>query len=193
MLVGAYLRVSTQAQDAGLQREAIERAASARGESVGRWYVDEGAKRDRYDRTALSELRADARRGQIGICWVWRLDRLGSGALGILTVVNALRSCGVRLRSVTEAFESSGPFADAILAVMGAMAESELEAIRARTAEARARAARAGKHWGRPRAGTPAQRADLLEQIGQGATLRSAAKHAGLSYGSAQRIRAAAR
>jgi DNA invertase Pin-like site-specific DNA recombinase len=78
------------------------------------------------------------------------------------------------------------------MAVIGAMAEAELEAIRARTAEARARAERAGKHWGRPQAGTTIQREALLEQLEKGLTLRSAAKIAGLSYGSAQRIKASA-
>lgn len=174
-----------------MQREAIARAAAARGLPIDRWFVDDASARDRYDRTALAELRATMRRGGLALVWVWRLDRLGSGALALLQVVTELRNGGVRLISVTESFDSVGPFADAIIAVIGAQAQAELEAIRARTAEARARAERAGKHWGRPPAGTPEQRADLLEQLEKGLTLRKAAKHAGLSYGSAQRINAA--
>jgi|GEM_PF-4056196 len=174
-----------------MQRDAIERAAQARGQPIDRWFTDDAVARDRWDRAELGELRAAARRGQVRTVWVWRLDRLGAGALQLLQVVTDFRNAGVRLVSVIESFDSGGPFGDAIIAVIGAQAQAELEAIRQRTAEARARAERAGKHWGRPPAGTPEQRADLLEQLEKGLTLRSAAKHAGLSYGSAQRISAA--
>jgi putative DNA-invertase from lambdoid prophage Rac len=170
-----------------MQREAIVRAATARGLAVDQWFADD-ASRDRFDRPGLVDLRESARRGRVAVVWVWRLDRLGAGALALLTVVKELRSCGVQICSVSESFDSTGPFADAILAVIGAMAESELEAIRARTAEARARAERAGKRWGRPPAGSDDQRIVLLDQLEKGLTLRSAAKEAGLSYGSAQRI-----
>jgi DNA invertase Pin-like site-specific DNA recombinase len=175
-----------------MQREAIQRAASARGLAVDDWFADDSS-RDRFDRPGLSELRELARRGRLGVVWVWRLDRLGAGALALLTVVKELKTGGVQICSVSESFDSSGPFADAILAVIGAMAESELEAIRARTAEARARAERAGKHWGRPPAASDVQRITLVEQLEKGLTLRSAAKVAGLSYGSAQRITAGLR
>jgi putative DNA-invertase from lambdoid prophage Rac len=175
-----------------MQREAIARAAQARGLAVDDWFSDDYA-RDRYDRPGLGALRESARRGRLGVVWVWRLDRLGSGALALLTVVKELRTGGVQICSVSESFDSAGPFADCVLAVIGAMAESELEAIRARTAEARARAKRNGKHWGRPPAGSDVQRGVLFEQLEKGLTLRSAAKIAGLSYGSAQRIKASAR
>lgn len=187
----AYLRVSTATQDEGMQREAIVRAAAARGRPVDDWFADD-ASRDRFDRPGLVAMRDLARRGRLGVVWVWRLDRLGSGALALLTVVKELKTSGVQICSVSESFDSSGPFADAILAVIGAMAESELEAIRARTAEARARAERAGKHWGRPPASTAEQRAALALALSQGLTLRKAAKQAGLSYGTAQRIVTAA-
>jgi putative DNA-invertase from lambdoid prophage Rac len=188
----AYLRVSTATQDEGMQREAIARAAHARGVAVDDWFSDDAA-RDKFDRPGLSALRESARRGRLGVVWVWRLDRLGAGALALLTVVKELRTGGAQICSVSESFDSAGPFADCVLAVIGAMAESELEAIRARTAEARARAERAGKHWGRPPAASEVQRILLLEQLEKGLTLRSAAKAAGLSYGSAQRIKASAR
>jgi DNA invertase Pin-like site-specific DNA recombinase len=175
-----------------MQREAISRAASARGLAVDDWFADDAA-RDRFDRPGLVQLRELARRGRLGVVWVWRLDRLGAGALAMLTVVTELRSTGVQLCSVSESFDSRGPFADAMIAVLGAVAEAELEAIRARTAEARARAERAGKHWGRPPAGSELQRLQLLEQLEKGLTLRKAAKVAGLSYGSAQRIKAGVR
>jgi DNA invertase Pin-like site-specific DNA recombinase len=188
----AYLRVSTATQDEGMQREAIARAAGFRGEAIDDWFTDE-ASRDRFDRPGLRALREMAGRGRVGVVWVWRLDRLGAGALQLLQVVKELQSRGVRVISVSESFDSTGPMADVILAVIGGMAQSELEAIRERTAEARARAERAGKTWGRPPSAGAEQRAKLALALSQGLTLRKAAKAAGLSYSAAQRIVAAAR
>lgn len=175
-----------------MQREAIARAAAGRGLSVDAWFSDDAA-RDRFDRPGLLKLREDAKRGRLDAVWVWRLDRLGAGALAMLSVVRELRDCGCRLCSVSESLDTAGPFGDCMIAFLGAMAESELDAIRARTAEARARSDRAGKHWGRPTVATELQRNALVEQLKKGLTLRKAAKIAGLSYGSAQRIMAASR
>ncbi len=175
-----------------MQRDAIARAAAGRGLSVDDWFTDDAA-RDRFDRPGLGRLRDEAKRGRLDAVWVWRLDRLGAGALAMLQVVRELRETGCRLCSVSESLDTGGPFGDCMIAFLGAMAESELDAIRARTAEARARAERAGKHWGRPQVATEAHRLALVEQLKKGLTLRKAAKVAGLSYGSAQRIMSAAR
>ena len=40
MTATAYLRVSSKTQDFPTQRAAIERAASARGDSIGTWYAE---------------------------------------------------------------------------------------------------------------------------------------------------------
>src|SRR5258706_12629809 len=52
----AYLRVSTAQQSEALQREAIERAAAARGEKIDLW-VAEKASGKRVDRPELDSLR----------------------------------------------------------------------------------------------------------------------------------------
>ncbi len=119
---------------------------------------------------------------------MFRLDRLARGAHFLLNVVHELRKNGCKIVSVSEGVDLEGPWAVPILAVLGTAAEIELEAIRDRTAAARAKAERAGKHWGRPKAGELDQRAQLRQSLESGLTLRKAAKEAGLSYGTAQRI-----
>jgi DNA invertase Pin-like site-specific DNA recombinase len=42
MRAAAYVRVSSLAQDAASQRDAVERAAQARGDQVARWYSSRG-------------------------------------------------------------------------------------------------------------------------------------------------------
>jgi len=183
----AYLRVSTAQQNEALQREAIQRAAAARGEPIELWFSETvGGKAS--ERPELDAVRALARRGELSALWVFRLDRLARGALFLLNTVSELRKHGCRIVSVSEGVDFDGPWGVPILAVLGTAAEIELEALRERTAAARKKAEAAGKRWGRPQAGELEQRAQLRQLLEKGLTLRKAAKLAGLSYGTAQRI-----
>jgi putative DNA-invertase from lambdoid prophage Rac len=188
----AYLRVSTAGQSEALQRDAIQRAAIARGERLDLWF-SEVRSGQAWARPELDSVLSLARRGEIGALWVFRLDRLTRrGASDMLTLVKALRDYGCRVISVAEGFELDGPMGDVILAVLGAVAEMELEALRDRTAAARKKAEASGKRWGRPSSASNDQRAQLRQLLEEGGlTLRKAAKQAGLSFSAAQRIVAA--
>ncbi len=61
-IVAAYVRVSSKAQDDKMQRHAIERVGTARGDVISKWY---GEKRSGkvLARPELDRLRDDARRG----------------------------------------------------------------------------------------------------------------------------------
>lgn len=183
------MRVSTPQQSEALQREAIQRAAAARGEAVDLWFSEQvsGSARDRPE---LDAVRTLARRGELAQLWVFRLDRLTRrGPYDLLTIVGELRRHGCRVVSVSEGIDLEGPWGQAILAVLGAAAESELEALRDRTAAARRKAEAAGKRWGRPPV-SPEASEYLRTLIESGLTLREAAKEAGLTYGTAQRMAA---
>lgn len=184
----AYLRVSTPQQSEALQREAIERAAAARGETVDLWF-SETVSGKASARPQLDAVRALARRGELSTLWVFRLDRLARGAVFLLNVVHELRKHGVKLVSVNESVDFDGPWGVPILAVLGTAAEIELEALRDRTAAAKRKAEAAGKRWGRPPADTTGVQGQLLLQLVEsGLTLRKAAKEVGLSRSTAQRI-----
>lgn len=186
------MRVSTPQQSEALQRDAIERAAAARGEKIDLW-VAEKASGKRRDRPELETLRALASRGQLSALWVFRLDRLARSAVFLLTVVEELKNHGCRVVT-PDGLDTQGTWAPAIMVVLGTAAEIELEAQRERMASARAKAEAAGKRWGRPR-GPALNRDDeltaLVRALEGGLTLRKAAKEAGLSYGTAQRLVAA--
>ena len=189
----AYLRVSSRGQDEALQREAITRAAAARGETVALWFSEVRSGKASL-RPELDAIRNLARGGELAGLWVFKLNRLTRrGAVDLLATVHELRHYGCQVSSVADHFALHGPMGDVVLAVIGAMAEWELETQRDLREAARAAAEARGRRWGRPPAGSLDQRAQLRQLLDQGLTLRKAAIQAGLTYGVAQRLRAADR
>lgn len=90
----AYLRVSSKAQDFATQKNAIERAAAAQGDTVTAWY-DEKVSGKTLARPELQHLRADVRAGRVHKLYVYRLDRLvRSGVRDAFEVIDELRSHG---------------------------------------------------------------------------------------------------
>lgn len=71
----AYLRVSSRAEDFATQKAAIERAATARGDTIGTWYSEKRSGK-LLARPELDRLRRDARAGAVRRLFVYRLDRL---------------------------------------------------------------------------------------------------------------------
>ena len=135
-----------------MQRSAIERAASARGDAIGDWRAEKRSART-MAREELQRLLADARAGRLRgrRLYVFRLDRLTrSGIADTLTTLEELRTNGVEVVSVADGFDLNGPHADVIVAVMAWSAKMERLATAERIAAARERLEADGGHWGRP-------------------------------------------
>jgi|SRR4051812_12740763 len=146
-----YVRVSSKAQDYKSQRTELERVAKARGDTIARWYAEKmsGAS---TARSALEQLRQDARAGKVRRVYVYRLDRLTrSGIRDTFEVVEELHKAGAELVTVADGFTLDGPAAEVILAVMAWAAKMERLAINERIAAARRRVEAEGARWGRPR------------------------------------------
>lgn len=147
----AYIRVSSKAQDLGMQRHAVERAAEARGDALVEYYAEKKSGQV-LARPELDRLRADVRAGRIRKVYVYRLDRLTrSGIRDTFEIVEEMRRCGVELVSVSDGFALNGPAAEIVLAVMAWAAKMERLAINERIAAARERVEAEGRKWGRPR------------------------------------------
>jgi len=147
----AYLRVSTRAQGVGLQREAIKRASSARGDNVRVWF-EEKKSGATLQRAELERVRAKARAGELRRLYVYRLDRLSRGGIRqTLAIVEELRVNGCELVSVADGFDLNGPAGDVVIAVMAWAAQMERQALSERISAARVRVEAQGGHWGRPR------------------------------------------
>src|SRR5216684_5668169 len=151
MSAAAYVRVSSKSQDTAMQKAAIERAASARGDSIGTYYEEKRSGRT-LARPELDRLRVDARSGLIRRLYLFRLDRLTrSGIRDTFEVIEELRGHGCEVVSVADGFSLEGPAAEVILAVMAWAAKMERLAINERISAARERIEAEGGQWGRPR------------------------------------------
>lgn len=175
MEAAAYLRVSSRSQDEATQRSAIERAAAARGDVVVDWFAERVS--SRKERPKLKALLDQARRGELApVLYVFRLDRLSrNGIRDTLRTVEELRAAGVRLRTLADGFDTDGPVADVVIAVMAWAAQMERDAIGERISAARARVEAKGGAWGRPRRATPEQVAAVRRLRDEGRTQRSIA------------------
>lgn len=165
-----YVRVSTGGQSVETQNDAIVRAATARGDRIGRVYaeIEGGAARRRPE---LDRLLADARQGQIRRLYVYRLDRLSrAGIRATLAIIEQLSHCGVELISIADGFAVGGPTQDVVIAVVAWAAQMERAAISERIAAARQRIEAEGGAWGRPRREVDWD--DLVERRRNGQTIR---------------------
>jgi DNA invertase Pin-like site-specific DNA recombinase len=173
--VGAYIRVSTRAQDYEAQRDAIERAASARGHDVAHWYAEK-ANASTAKRIELERMRLAVRAGVVRTLYVFRVDRLSRrGIRDTLAIVEELRSCGCELVTIADGFDVHGPAGEVVLAVMAWAAKMETLALRERITAARTRIEEQGGAWGRPRRMDPKTVEQARARSARGETLRQIA------------------
>ena len=175
MHIVAYCRVSSKAQDFATQRSAIERAATARGDTITSWRSEKRSGK-LLARPELDQLRADARAGVIRKLYVYRLDRLTrSGIADTLQVVDEFRRHGCEVVSVADGFDLTGPAAEIILAVVSWAAKMERLAINERIAAARVRVEAEGGKWGRPARFSDEDRAKVVAMHREGRSIRDIA------------------
>ena len=171
----AYVRVSSKTQDAASQRAAIEREATARGDSIGAWYSEKVSGKS-LDRPELARMREDARAGRLGKVYLFRLDRLTrSGVADTFKVVQEFRQAGATIVSVSDALTikpSEDVTSDVMIFALGLAAKIERTAINERISAARTRVESEGGAWGRPRAIDAATVSKARAMRAAGATVR---------------------
>ena len=126
MAVAIYLRVSsTKGQETRSQEPDLLTWAKAQAEEVV-WY------RDRFtgttmERPGLERLLADVRSGKVAKVCVWRLDRLGRTAKGLLTLLDELQVLGVGFVSLREGFDLATPAGRLMAGVLASAAAMDKE------------------------------------------------------------------
>ena len=148
-----YARVSTGEQDAENQIMVLTTWAEQRGYEVIRVYQeDESAWKSGHQRE-LANLIADARKGRFQAVLVWALDRLSrEGPLAILSLVNRLKICGVKVLSYQDSWtEAPGELGELLFAIAGWVARMESQRRSERTKAGLARVVAKGKKLGRPK------------------------------------------
>ncbi|BAH44571.1 hypothetical protein BBR47_35940 [Brevibacillus brevis NBRC 100599] len=117
---------------------------------IVKWYKDDGVTGTILleARPAGRELLQDAKNGTIDLLLIYRLDRLGRSARIILNSVHDLESDGVKIRSMTEPFDTGDPSGRFLLTILAGVADLERETILERLWYGANRAARSGKWLG---------------------------------------------
>jgi putative DNA-invertase from lambdoid prophage Rac len=153
MRVALYARVSTHDQQTlGLQVDAMASSINDRGWRIERRIEEVGSgARDRPERALL--LKA-ARRREIDVVLVWRLDRWGRSLADLVVTLRELIELGVGFISLTEALDLTTPTGRAMAGMLSVFAEFEREILRERVRAGIAQARKEGRPHGRPRTGS---------------------------------------
>ena len=93
---------------------------------------------------------AHARRREIDVVWVWRLDRWARSVVDLLATLQELEELAVGFESSTEAFDLTTPTGRAMAGLLAVFAEFEREILRERVRAGLAHARQDGKRLGRP-------------------------------------------
>jgi len=146
---GLYARVSTQDQQTiPMQTRALREYATRRGWTIALQVKEIGsgaAQRERRE-----QLLEAARRREIDVVLVWRLDRWGRSVTDLLATLQELQHLGVGFVSLTEALDLTTPAGRAMAGLLAVFAEFEREILRERVRAGLAHAHQNGQRLGRP-------------------------------------------
>src|ERR1700687_4322421 len=147
--VGLYARVSTHDQQTlPLQIRAMREYATKRGWSIVAQIKEVGS--GASQRELRTTLIAAARRREIDVVLVWRLDRWGRSVADLVSMLQDLQHLGVGFVSLTEALDLTTPAGRAMAGLLAVFAEFEREILRERVRAGLAHARQNGQRLGRP-------------------------------------------
>ena len=189
MRVAVYARVSTHDQQTlGLQSEAMAAYIKNRGWIATRQVEDVGS--GSKDRPGRESLLMAARRHEIDVIVVWRLDRWGRSVADLMATLREISELGVGLVSLTEALDLTTPAGRAMAGMLAIFAEFEREILRERVRAGIAQARQEGRPHGRPR--TASWKADeVLRLKAERVSHSEIARRLGIGRASVRRILAA--
>src|SRR6202521_5265899 len=144
-----YARVSTNDQQTiPLQVRALREYAIRRGWSIAMQVKEVGS--GASQRRLREKLLNAARRLEIDVVLVWRLDRWGRSVTDLLATLQELEHLGVGFVSLNEALDLTTPAGRAMAALLAVFAEFERDILRERVRAGLAHARQNGTRLGRP-------------------------------------------
>lgn len=147
--------------------------------------VASGAKR----RPVRDELLAAARRREIDVVLVWRLDRWGRSLADLVSTFQELTAVGVSFVSITEALDFTTPSGRAMAGMLAVFAEFERDILRDRVKAGISDARKSGKRHGRPTLRNNIRR-QVEAMLAAGISKRQIAHRCGIGRASVGRIAA---
>lgn len=146
---GLYARVSTNDQQTiPLQVRALREYAARRGWAIALQVKEVGS--GASERQLREKLLESARRREIDVVLVWRLDRWGRSVTDLLATLQELEHLGVGFVSLNEALDLTIPAGRAMAALLAVFAAFEREILQERVRSGLAHARQKGKRLGRP-------------------------------------------
>ena len=147
--VGLYARVSTHDQKTlPMQMRTMREYATKRGWTAAVQIKEVGS--GAVKRELREKVMAAARRREIDVVLVWRLDRWGRSLADLVVTLKELSELGVGFVSLTEALDLTTPTGRAMAGLLSVFAEFEHEILRERIRAGIAEARLKGKSLGRP-------------------------------------------
>jgi len=186
MRVGLYARVSTQDQQTlPLQMQAMRQYVQAR-----QWEVTVAV--EEVSSGAVScpkreQLLKKARRRELDVILVWRLDRWGRSLADLITSLQELNALGVGFVSLTEALDMTTPTGRAMAGLLAVFAEFERDILRERVKAGIAQARQQGKPHGRPATVAP-QKETIQKLHAQGMSKAQIARELRIGRTSVRRL-----
>lgn len=189
--MGLYARVSTHDQQTiPMQTRAMREYATRRGWGIALQVKEVGS--GAAQREKREQLIEAARRREIDVVLVWRLDRWGRSVTDLLATLHELEHLGVGFVSLTEALDLTTPAGRAMAGLLAVFAEFEREILRERVRAGLEHARRNGQRLGRPK--TAALHADQVRKLYRAGISKSAiSRRLQISRTSVRRILAAKR
>jgi putative DNA-invertase from lambdoid prophage Rac len=145
---GLYARLSTHDQQTlPMQLRTMRAYAKQRGWNIGMEVRDVGSGADVRPQR---EMLAAARRRELDIIVVWRLDRWGRSLLDLIGSLQELNELGVGFVSLSEALDLTTASGRALAGMLAVFAEFERDILRDRVKAGIAQARQEGRPHGRP-------------------------------------------
>lgn len=162
MRAALYARVSTHDQQTlGMQVDAMRSYIRDRGWDAVKQVKDVGS--GAKERCGRESLLKSARRREVDVIVVWRLDRWGRSLPDLVVTLRELTELGVGFVSLTEALDLTTPTGRAMAGMVAVFAEFEREILRERVRAGIAQARKEGRPHGRPR--TAALKRDEVHRL----------------------------
>jgi putative DNA-invertase from lambdoid prophage Rac len=183
--VGIYARVSTaEQQTLPMQIAAMREYAERRGWTVTTSIEDVGS--GAKQRPKRQELITLAKRRQIDVILVWRLDRWGRSVTDLIGTLQELTAIGVGFVSITESLDLTTPSGRALAGMLAVFAEFERDILRERVKAGIMQARKRGKLFGRP--AIARAKSDKIEELfAQGLNKSQISQRLGISRSSVLR------
>lgn len=186
MRAAIYARVSTHDQQTlGLQTESMRAYLKDRGWDLTTQIQDVGS--GAKERTGREGLLRAARRREIDVIVVWRLDRWGRSLPDLVVTLRELTELGVGFVSLTEALDLTTLTGRAMAGMVAVFAEFEREILRERVRAGIAQARKEGRPHGRPRTAS-LKRAEVIRLKAERVSHSEIARRLGIGRTSVRRV-----